>query len=155
LLPYDDPSEPFLYYLQFNAQNAAIAAELAGQVGERWRAMTEKLDAIKETGRRRAAIKQELNTYRDAIEPLFAAANKKFETKVKPLAGVIESDVEAHLDRIPKGAIVIETSPQDTAWQSAIKTYRVELGKAEKSLDLSNSDPKDFFPDDGFPVDFQ
>jgi hypothetical protein len=38
-LPYDDPSEPFLYYLQFNAQNAAIAAELAGQVGERWRAM--------------------------------------------------------------------------------------------------------------------
>jgi len=156
-LPYDDPSEPFLNYLRFNAQDAAIAKQLADQLPELWRDMQQKLDAIKDPAKRRAAITKNLAAYRVAIEPLFVAALKAFKTNVEPLIGVIKKDLDANLDRIPKDkdVAVVETVQQLTGWQRAVVRYRAELDNAGKSLDLSEVAPGDFFPDDGFPPDVQ
>jgi len=153
-LPYDDPSEPFLNYLLFNAQDAAIAKQLADELGRLWRDMQQKLDAIKDPAKRRGAIAKELAAYRAAIEPLFTAAEKAFNTNVVPLIGVIRRDLDANLDRIPKDAEVVEVQ-DGTGWKRAKDAYQRELQNADKSLDLSRVDPGDFFPDDGFPPDVQ
>jgi hypothetical protein len=152
-LPFADPSEPFLKYLRFNALDAAIARQLADELNARWRSMQEKLDAINDPAKRRAAVVKELAAYRTGIESKFSDATKKFETTVEPLKDEIKKELEANLSRIPKDAIPIETASKLTPWQSAVERYRPELDKAEKSLDLSRVDPADFFPDDGFPTD--
>jgi hypothetical protein len=152
-LPFDDPSEPFVHYLRFNAENAAIAKQLADQVGNLWRTMQEKLAGIPDPARRRSAAAKEIGPYRNALEPLFERAGKAFAAKVEPLRGKIKEILEANTTRIPKDAKVIETDPEVPHWQRAVDRYRRALAKAATPLDLSTIDPADFFPGDELPPD--
>jgi hypothetical protein len=152
-LPYDGGAEPFLNYLIFNAEDAKIAKQLADELGKLWLAMKKKLDAIKEPVVRRDAIAKALAAYRVAIEDKFKDAIKAFDAKVKKKANEIKEDLDANNDRIPKEVPRVETANKLTGWQRAVIRYRKELDKAEKSLDLSNVNPSDFFPDDGFPTE--
>jgi hypothetical protein len=157
-LPYDDPSEPFLDYLRFNAQNAAIANDLAEKLGERWRSMQQTLDAAKAPDKRRAAVKQELKAYRIAIGPLFEEKSKDFDAKTIPLAATIKSELDKHLDKVPKSAIVVEAGSLTPGWKFTQARYLAELTRIETLRDISASDlatvdPDKFFPQDSFPPD--
>ncbi len=157
-LPYDDPSEPWMLYLNFNAQSAAIARDLAERVGDKWRAMNERLDAVKPADKRKA-VAQELKAYRADIESFLDKASKAFNKDVAPLATAITADVNDHRKKIPKDAEVIEGGTPTPGWQFPADRYRAELDRTEKvldkSLDLSKLDPDEFFPEDAFPTDVQ
>jgi hypothetical protein len=154
-LPYDDPSEPFLMYLFFNSQSAAIGDELAEQVGEQWRGLQQALEGVP-PARRRATIQGALKKYREDLGPLFEGASKQFDKDVVPLANAINADVDAHNSQITKvGAVVVDADPDLTAWQKAIEAYRPQLDDAERSLDISKINPVDFFPEEGFPSNVQ
>lgn len=152
-LPFPDPSEPYVTYLTFNAERAAIGEALALRLGDRWRALEEALEALGPQGKSQTVLARELRQYVDDIEPFFTTALRQLERDVEPLFGAIDNDVEAHLDRIPKDAVIVWPDRVDPKWKTNIGRYKAALARAEKSVDLSEVDPERFFPEEGFPRD--
>jgi hypothetical protein len=146
-LPYPDSSEPHLRYLAFNAGIARISRELADTIGGLWFAFQQKLDGAKNKSGVITAVQfsDELQRYCRSVENVVKAASADYDKDVKPLIDEINSDLSINKHRLPKGAVVVETSEKITPWVSGWTKYRSEIEKALKSRDMSALNPEEFF----------
>jgi hypothetical protein len=151
-LPYAATSEPHLRYLAYNAGIAHVARQLADTVGGLWLDFLQGLAAARTQNRivPRERVQAELNQYYRSVEKAVRAASDQYQRDVNPLIDEINNDLRVNQHRLPKGAVVAETTPQLKPWESSWLGYRPELEKAVKSGDISQIDPERFFPDDDF-----
>jgi hypothetical protein len=151
-LPYADPSEPHLRYLAYNAGIARIAQQLADIVGGLWLDLQQRLAAARNQNRTVPPdrVQEEIKRYCRSVEKAVKAASDSFQKDVHPLINEINNDLRTNQHRLPKGAVVAETTSQLKPWEYAWLRYRPELEKAVKSRDLSGINPERFFPEDDF-----
>jgi len=155
VLPYVDPSEPFLRYLRANMEGAKIERQVKVELGEWFGPMRERLDAVTPPTKRAAAFARELDAYLAAIPRVFDHAAADFETSVAWRADEIKADLEANHARLPHGAIRIDDAGILTDWKVEGMRYRDAVVGAKKLLELDPIDPEVVFPGDGFPDEVQ
>jgi hypothetical protein len=152
-LPYPDPTEPHLRYLAYNAGIAGVSREVADAVGGLWLDLQRRLaSARNESGTIPSdRLREEIQRYAQSVKATVDAGTKKYKKEVEPLSGEIDRDLDANKHRIPRGARIVDSAqPPRQPWESAWRDYSQELEKSVKSLDLSQSNPERFFPEDDF-----
>jgi hypothetical protein len=151
-LPYADASEPHLRCLAYNAGVAHVARQAADAVGGLWIDLQQRSAAARAQKRTVPLdqVREEIKQYAHSVDKAVKAASDTYRRDVNPLIHDINNDLRANQHRLPKGAVVAETTPQLKPWESSWLEYRPELEKAVKSGNISQIDPEKFFPDDDF-----
>jgi len=151
LLPYADATEPHLRYLAYNAGIARVSREVADAVGGLWLELQRRLAAARNQNVPSDRLRDEVQRYARSVKVAVEAGTTKYKREVEPLIGEIDRDLEVNRHRIPKGTRIVDSAqPPRQPWESAWRDYGQELEKSVKSLDLSQSNPERFFPEDDF-----
>ncbi len=150
-LPYTDRTEPHLRYLAYNAGIAGVSREVADSVGGLWLALQRTLARSQSGSISSDRLREEIQRYAQFVQAAVEAGTKKYKKEVEPLIEEIDRDLDANKHRIPRGARIVDSAPPSRQpWESAWREYSQELEKSMKSLDLSQSNPERFFPEDDF-----
>jgi hypothetical protein len=150
-LPYADTTEPHLRYLAYNAGIARVSREVADVVGGLWLELQRRLAAARNQNVPSDRLRDEVQRYARSVKVAVEAGTTKYKREVEPLIGEIDRDLETNKHRIPKGTRIVDSAqPPRQPWESAWRDYSQELEKSVKSLDLSQSNPERFFPEDDF-----
>ena len=150
-LPYVDATEPHLRYLAYNAGIAGVSREVADSVGGLWLALQRTLATTHSGTVPPNRLREEIQRYAQAVKASVDAGTKKYKKEVEPITEEIDRDLDANKHRIPKGARIVDSAqPSRQPWESAWHNYSQALDNAVKSLDLSQSNPERFFPEDDF-----
>jgi hypothetical protein len=150
-LPYTDRTEPHLRYLAYNAGIAGVSREVADSVGGLWLALQRTLARSQSGSISSDRFREEIHRYAQFVQAAVEAGTKKYKKEVEPLIEEIDRDLDANKHRIPRGARIVDSAPPSRQpWESAWREYSQELEKSMKSLDLSQSNPERFFPEDDF-----